>query len=260
MEVLVTRPIDQAIHWVTQLAQHGIVAKPLPLLTIEALADSSAVHAAWQVLPSYQLVMFVSPNAVEQFFAQKPFHGQSIPTWPGAVQVASAGPGTTASLLEQGVPVATIIEPARDAAQLDSEALWQELRLLHWRGARVLVVAGQTGRDWLTQQLQDHGARVDRLVAYRRIPSPWTAQLDAWAQDALARPTCHLWCFSSSEAMSHLVARYPAPQWASSMALTTHPRIAQAARQAGFARVYSTGPTLAAVVACIQSAPNSKTP
>jgi uroporphyrinogen-III synthase len=147
-----------------------------------------------------------------------------------------------------------IVEPATDSPHYDSEALWQKLQGLDWRGRSVMVICGNVGRDWLARQLAGRGARVESVVTYRRTAPVWTAELEASAEEALARPSDHLWLFSSSEAIGHLIARYPAPHWASSMALATHPRVAQAARQAGFARVYTSTPTLPAIVACIQSA------
>lgn len=256
VELLVTRPIEQATLWAARLAQCGVNAKPLPLLAIEALTDPSAVHAAWRSLSSYQLLMFVSPSAVEKFFAlaPRPCPAGSVRAWPQDLQVASPGPGTTAQLVECGVPQNMIVEPATDSQHYDSEALWQKLQVRDWNGRSVMVICGDGGRDWLAQQLRGRGARVESVVAYRRTAPVWTAELKARVEEALARPTDHLWLFSSSEAIGHLIARYPAPRWSSSVALVTHPRIAQAASQAGFLSVYTSKPTLPAIVACIQSA------
>ncbi len=259
IELLVTRPADQAKEWVARLAQNGLIARSAPLMTIEVLADPSPLRAAWQAIESYRLVMFVSPTAVDQFFAWKPAAAGKVEhTWPKDLLFASPGPGTTARLLEHGVPRSLIVEPASDSTQFDSEALWQRLGLFEWTGASVMMVTGDGGRDWLAQQLKSRGARVDAVVAYRRGAPHWTPQLQSLAQDALFRPERYLWMFSSSEAIGHLIARYPAPCWSKSLALTTHPRIAASANQAGFGRVYSCRPTLEAIIACIQSAPNAK--
>ena len=159
------------------------------------------------------------------------------------------------------MPAANIVEPAADAPQFDSEALWARLSGQDWQGADVLVVAGEDGRDWLARQLQDHGARVRRLAAYRRGGPDWTPARSALAEAALARPRGHLWFFSSSQAVDHLLARYPAPAWSRSLALATHPRIAQTAARAGFGEVLLSRPTLQAVAeACIQSSANAASP
>jgi uroporphyrinogen-III synthase len=121
----------------------------------------------------------------------------------------------------------------------------------------VLIVRGGdakgqgAGRDWLAEQLRDAGAKVDDVVAYRRIRPVWTA-----AQEALARRWVDdgsIWLFSSSEAVANLVASLPGQSFGQARAVATHPRIAQAAREAGFGCVLKTRPTLDDVVASIES-------
>lgn len=254
--VLVTRPADQAAQWVQALQGHGIQAQALPLIGIEPAMDPEPVRAAWEGLHGYRLLVFVSPNAVSRFFAHRPA-GQA---WPATLPVASPGPGTSAALLAEGVPAACLIEPAADAAQFDSESLWQQLTARHWRGARVLIVRGEGGREWLAGQFEAAGAEVVFLSAYRRAAPRLDASALAVLADALARPRRHLWLFSSSEAIHHLHAqlqRQPAtkaaPTLAASLAVTTHPRIAERAREAGFGHVHGCRPSIDAVVACIQS-------
>ena len=75
----------------------------------------------------------------------------------------------------------------------------------------------------------------------------------ALLQTAVRQPARHLWFFSSSEAVGHLAPHGEAADWAAARAVATHPRIAERAAQLGFGRVAQARPTLAAVVACIQS-------
>jgi len=118
----------------------------------------------------------------------------------------------------------------------------------------VLVVRGDGGRDWLADTLRAQGAQVAFVAAYRRAaPRLDDAERRPRLEAALAHPREHLWFFSSSEAIDHLVQACPAAAWNDASAVATHPRIAQRARAAGFARVHETRPTLDAVVACIQS-------
>ena len=62
-----------------------------------------------------------------------------------------------------------------------------------------------------------------------------------------------VWLFSSSEAVHNLQASLPDVGWSRARAVTTHERIAQAARAAGFAEVRETRPALADVRASIES-------
>jgi uroporphyrinogen-III synthase len=249
MRVIVTRPAAQAAQWVGWLRGAGIDAVALPLIELAGPPDPMAVQQAWRDLPHQRLVVFVSPNAVEQFFAHAPPGAH----WPDVVEAASTGPGTTQALLRLGVPAASIVEPAADAAQFDSEALWRRLAARDWLGAPVLVVRGDGGRDWLAQTLRERGAQVAFVAAYHRAAPRFDAAQRQLLDVALAEPASHLWLFSSSEAIVHLAAARPDAAWAGAHALVTHPRIAQQARDCGFGVVHEARPTLEAVVACIQS-------
>ncbi|HMC15544.1 MAG TPA: uroporphyrinogen-III synthase [Albitalea sp.] len=249
MRVIVTRPAAQAAQWVGWLRGHGIDAVALPLIEIAGPPDATAVQQAWRDLPEQKLVVFVSPNAAEQFFA----HAPPGALWPDAVEAASTGPGTTQALQRLAVPAAAIVEPPADAAQFDSEALWQRLAARDWRGAPVLVVRGDGGRDWLAQTLRERGAQVAFVAAYHRAAPRFDAAQRQLLDAALADPRHHLWLFSSSEAIAHLMAARAGVVWSAACALASHPRIAQHARDCGFGVVHEVRPTLEAVVACIQS-------
>ena len=257
MRVLVTRPAAQAAQWVTRLQAHGVQACALPLIAIEPASDAAPILAAWADLAACRLVVFVSPNAVDQFFAHRP-QGASTPQWPGSVWVASPGPGTTHTLRTWGVPGAQILEPAADAPQFDSESLWLSLARRDWRAASVLIVRGEGGgRDWLGSTLTEHGAQVCHLAAYRRAAPEFSVADAALLARAVAAPASHLWLFSSSQAIDHLAQiqaqRHPDMSWAHACALASHPRIEQRARQLGFGHLQASRPALDAVVACIQS-------
>lgn len=231
MRVIVTRPAAQAGSWLAALRERGLDAQALPLMGIAPRGDPQPVREAWAQLPQASLVMFVSANAVEQFFAARP-EGLA---WPEELAAASTGPGTSKALRAAGV--ARIEEPAPDAPQFDSEALWARIAHQPWAGRSVWVVRGEEGRDWLARQLRDAGAQVRFVHAYRRLAPVLSGAEQAVLAQALAAPTDHCWLFSSSEAIGHLLRLAPGADWRAQRALASHPRIAQAARDAGFGRV-----------------------
>ena len=251
MRVIVTRPAAQAADWVAKLLAYGIDAQPLALIGIAPALDAAAVPAAWEGLHRKHLVVFVSPNAAEQFFAGRPTGA----TWPDGVLAGSPGPGTTQTLRALGVPPAGLIEPAADAVQFDSETLWEQLAGRDWSGANVLIVRGDSGREWLADTLRRHGAQVDAVTAYRRCAPVFGAAECELLNAAIRQPAGHLWFFSSSEAIDNLAALVASADlpWRQAHALATHPRIAERARQRGFKSVTQARPTLSSVVACIQS-------
>ena len=248
MKVLVTRPAAQAEEWVSGLSRVGIDAVALPLICIAAAQDPLPVRAAWAALAAHQLIFFVSPNAVESFFAARP----NQQAWPNTLQAASPGPGTSAVLQRCGVPPSLITEPHANAAQFDSEALWDVLKTQRWDKTSVLVVRGDGGRDWLADRLRAAGAAVSFVSAYRRVAPQFSNHSAGLLHAALKTPKAHVWFFSSSEAVTNLL-QLPQVQsapvdWSPATALTTHPRIAQSAEAAGFGRVLSCRPTLDAAV------------
>ncbi|MBN9406671.1 MAG: uroporphyrinogen-III synthase [Burkholderiales bacterium] len=273
--VLVTRPAAAAAAWVAQLARHGIAAEALPLIEILPEPLTGSLAQARRQLSRYAAVMFVSGNAVTSLLGSDHIYfdksgsdhdyfeqnSAAVPTDQAQAAIEtrawSPGPGTTQALLAAGWPRARIDEPAADAAQFDSEALWAQVAPQVRAGLRVLIVRGGdaagrlAGRDWLAQRLQQAGAQVDQLLAYRRAAPVLAAAARSRALAAAADGT--LWLFSSSEAVANLRQCLPAADWRGARALATHPRIAQAAREAGFGAVADTRPALADVVASIES-------
>jgi uroporphyrinogen-III synthase len=264
MRVIVTRPGPQAGKWVTALRAAGLEALSLPLIEITGPPAPQAVVAAWQRLQDFDALMFVSANAVQQFFALRP-EGLSM----GRQRCFVTGPGSTAALLQAGVAPAHIDAPDPAAAQFDSEALWQVVQPQVLAGWRVLIVRGDSadngdngngdeaaasqgvGRDWFAARLSERGAAVEFLVAYARHAPQLGFSALALLQVASSDGT--VWLFSSSEAVTNLCSMAPGQSWARSRALATHPRIAQAARSAGFGVVCESRPAMAELLASIES-------
>jgi uroporphyrinogen-III synthase len=242
--LIVTRPPAQAAAWVQALQALGLSAQALPLIAIAPAADSTTVVKAWQRLLEFALLMFVSANAVQQFFALRPANT----VWPPSLRAGATGPGTAAALLAAGLSESQVVRPAIDAPSFDSEALWAQLAHERWSGRKVLVVRGEDGRDWLADVLQAQGAQVEFVAAYQRQLPQLSDADEALLQQAQADPASHLWLFSSSQAVAHLCVLAPAADWRSSVALASHARIAQAAREAGFGDVDVVAPSAAAVV------------
>ena len=250
LRVIVTRPEPQASAWAATLVANGVGAVVLPLIEIAPPRDAQAVAAAWHGLRSRRLAVFVSPSAVQMFFAARPAHAH----WPDPLVAGSTGPGTSRALRELGVAAASIVEPPVDAGQFDSEALWSELRQhAGWDGADVLVVRGDGGREWLAETLRAEGARVDTLSAYTRLAPAFGADARSLLHAAATEPRRHLWLFASSQGIDNLDRAAPGRDWRAARAIATHPRITARARKLGFVDVTETRPTLEAVLRCIQS-------
>ena len=280
--VWVTRPAGDAGHWVRTLRDAGFDAQALPLIEIAPIAGEQAVTALRQAregLAAYWACMFVSSNAVEHFFginrvAAPVFSSydainsvandesfDAFLTLPPGVRCLAPGPGTAAALLAAGVPAAQIDAPLADAAQFDSEALWQVVGQRNWQGGRVLVVRGANGsdsegpagRDWMARQWQAAGAAVDFVSVYeRRAPALTDPQLQ---QVAGASADGSVWLFSSSQAVTNLM-RQPGLarlDWRRARAVATHPRIVETVSAAGWGVVVASRPALNDILATLRS-------
>ena len=269
--VVVTRPEPEASRWAKDLQQAGWPSVALPLMAFSEPSDSSSLRSSLECLGTYQASMWVSPQAVQAFapvgFAPELFlaseqMGLSHRFW-------APGPGTARALRAAGVPNAQIDQPAADAPQFDSDALWAQvagqvsvgfrLLLVHGEGqeegvARPSLGADQTilpARERLAQRVRAAGGEVDGCVAYQRGCPTWSEPEHALAQQLLEEGA--LWLFSSSEAVAHLVRLMPHARWSRSEALTTHPRIAQTATDFGFGCVKTCRPALADVHAALRN-------
>ncbi|PIT82759.1 uroporphyrinogen-III synthase [Limnohabitans sp. 15K] len=245
--VIVTRPEREAKAWADALQARGVHCEILPLIDITALPEPSVLAQAWQAVSHHLAVMFVSANAVRFFMDARPA-GLSL----GNCRAWSTGPGTHAALLAAGWPADSIDSPPKDAAQFDSEALWNlvagrvkdgvALALAHSKAQpSVLIVRGAdtqgqlAGRDWLALQLENAGLQVLQTVAYVRQAPALTPMQRSLASEAVQDGSW--WLFSSSEAAQHLWQVCPDLPIGQARALATHPRIAQRLLAAGWGRV-----------------------
>ena len=259
MQVIVTRPEHEARRWQTALEQHGLKTLVLPLIQISPITDREKLHSSWRQWSSFSAVMFVSANAVRFFFEGRPsnFLAQNWPFGHSGMRAWATGPGTVGALKQAGVALEDVDAPSEEQAQFDSEALWDVVAGQVKTGQRVLVVRGGDehgtirGRDWLVQQLGASGVTVHQIAAYCRSLPAWSAEQ---IQEAAGPSNADsVWLFSSSEAVQNLRHLLPNQTWAANRAVATHPRIARAAREAGFGVVCESRPGIADVVASIES-------
>lgn len=242
--LVLTRPRPQCGAWLARLAALGQPALALPLIEILPASDPGPVCAAWAALQAVDLAVFVSPNAVEHFFS---LAGDAA--WPAHTLAACVGPGSAQALAAHGVPAALIVQPSADAASLDSEHLWQQLQPRRdWSGARVLLLRGDGGREWLAERLTEAGARTEAVTVYHRSSPRFDPAEQALLAQILAQPQGFVWLFSSAEAVGHLVGQPLKGQ----RAIATHPRIAEAAAAAGFSPVVLARPDPEAVTRALE--------
>lgn len=258
MRVIVTRPEREAQRWVLDLSALGLDAVALPLIEVGPVDDPAELVRVWQQVGDYLAVMFVSGNAVDHFFASNSA-AAPVFTAQSAIKTRAwaTGPGTTRALLRQGVAPQRLDAPSLDAGQFDSEALWQVVATQLHPGDRVLIVRGGdslgaasaaahaaqgAGRDWFSRQVAHVGGQAEFVLAYQRGAPEFSPQERQLAQQAATDGS--VWLFSSTQAVANLGICLPGQSWAGARAVATHPRIALAAKTAGFGVVQESRPTL----------------
>lgn len=264
--VVLTRAQPQAAGLRRALRDAGVNVIEFPLLQIGPPPDAFALEAALGALPQTDLVIPVSPAAVQALFA-----ALRLP-WPARCAIGVVGAGSLqavrAALEAQpgDAPWPRLIaaQPPGADGEGDSDALWAALQLAFpatadrprpWAGLRVRIVRGGPGRESLARQLEAAGAEVHVVEAYSRVAPGWNAQT-ADRLDAALRSR-GWWLFTSSEAVRNLQALLaragtPAGALAGQRALAIHPRIAQTVRDAGFSRVVLTSASPDAILAALR--------
>jgi len=257
LDVILTRPLAEGQTWATGLRKAGHRVKNWPLIEVNPLTDVMRLRTVLDAWHGYQAVMFVSRAAVTNALgAMKPKAG-----W-GMTRCWATGPGTRQALREAGVPDSLIDSPPPDAPQFDTEALWTVVKSQLQPVRPVLLLRGSdvdqadansqgSGRDWLLRQLALSGIAVEILSVYQRTMPQWDKYRLQEATQAAQDGS--VWLFSSSQALDNLAALLPQQDWSATRAMATHERIVQTAKSMGMGKVVFCRPSLAEVLASLES-------
>ena len=160
--MLVTRPASQAAGIVALLHSAGYEPVLAPAVTVEPLADLTALDAALRDLGAYRWVILASANAA-QLFAQR-LAVLQVQSQGLAHATLVTGPAGARALEASGLSAGRVVSPFSAAAVLD--ALASE----PMEGVRALIPRSAGGREELTAGLRRRGAVVDEVTVYRTTP------------------------------------------------------------------------------------------
>ena len=188
LNIVVTRPRDQAAALAQHIEQLGGRAILFPLLEISPVADPQPLRTLVARLPEFNLAIFISPNAVR--YGMKAILAASV--LPPALKIATVGQGSAKALSDLGVR--EIIAPQE---RFDSEGLLALPELQQVAGWRVVIFRGDGGRELLGDTLKARGAIVEYAACYQRSkPQQGIATLFATHPHAIT--------VTSSEALAYL--------------------------------------------------------
>lgn len=224
LNIVVTRPREQARGLMQSIERLGGKALSFPLLEIEPVQDVQALHEQFVRLAQTDILIFISPNAVRFGMAVI----EAVGGLPSNVQIATVGQGSARALREMGM--ARVIAPTE---RFDSEGLLALPELQDVAGKQVMILRGDGGRELLGDTLKARGAEVEYVTCYlRRMHELDVAQLLATAPHALT--------VTSSEALAYLWEKAKATPLLALPLFVPHPRIAELARQQGWKQVIVT--------------------
>lgn len=232
-QIVVTRPSGQAEHLATLLLEEGAEPVFFPVFSIQPCADITPVVEAAVALDSFDLAVFVSPNAIEKAL------DIILPrrAWPQHLPCVAVGKMSEQALLGRGMK--RVISPT---LRFDSEALLELPELMAVEGKRIVIFRGDTGRELLGDTLTQRGAVVQRVACYRRLPTDADASvlLKRWEAGVLDAVT-----LTSSEGLRYFFASvgHLGQAWLrKTPTFVTHQRIAAQALELGLKQVIPTAP------------------
>lgn len=247
--IVVTRPAHQAAHLADLIRQHGGRPILFPVLEILDAADLAPLQALIDRLETFDLAIFISPNAVRK--AMNLIRARR--TLPTGLRIAAIGRGSTKELKHFGVT--DVVTPN---VRFDSEALLDLPELADVQGKRIVIFRGDGGREVLGDTLMTRGAQIEYAECYRRARPDANAGilLRHWARNELAAITV-----TSGEGLHNLydMVGKLARQWLTATPVfAPHERIGEIARGMGLQQVIITGPGDEGLVAGLLDRFNSK--
>lgn len=192
--VLVTRAAHQASALGDALVAQGLRVVAIPTIELAPPSDDYAsLDAELARLDKFDWLLFTSANAVS-VFAER-LEGEAVPL---TCRIASIGAATSTALKAHEIRVD--LQPPQAFAESLAQAL-----VPHARGASILLVRAEQGRDVLPQTLREAGAEVVLAAAYSNVvPSLSAARLQR------EMPTVDAITLTSSSAVHHLFALFQA--------------------------------------------------
>lgn len=192
--VLVTRPEHQAERLTAAIRAAQGIPVLFPVLSIGAAnapQDAAAVLAQLGEPEGVDLLIFVSPNAVEHVLDFLPPQGR--PARPTLVAIGQA----TARAMEQ----AGLTVDLQPISGHNSESLLALPELQAVAGKHIIIVRGEGGRSLLGDTLRQRGARVSYAEVYARsLPEVADDEFERLCAD----PGIDLCIATSNEALENL--------------------------------------------------------
>jgi uroporphyrinogen III methyltransferase/synthase len=162
--IVVTRSREQASELVRQFSELGADVLEIPTIRIRPPKSLAPLREAVESIGVYDWLVFTSPNGVEAFAAEFLRAHRDLREL-GPVKIASIGAATTEKL------AALHLEVDLQPGEFTSDALLAEFKKsVSCENLKMLLPRADIADEKLSRGLEDLGAIVDDLDAYRTLP------------------------------------------------------------------------------------------
>lgn len=197
--VVVTRAASQAEVFVTALEAYGATVISCPTIEIAEPESYERLDEAIDHLYGYDWIIFTSANGVEYFLRRLRTRDVGVEEL-DELKVCAIGEATADKLRDAHIHVDLIPSQAKAegvfAALSDFAGAPEQLH-----GLNILLPRAAVGRDYLPKSLEEAGARVDVVTAYRTV---LPADLDRGRLSAMLTGSADCIAFMSSSSVKNL--------------------------------------------------------
>ncbi len=197
--VVVTRAASQAGEFVAELESYGAKVIICPTIEIAEPESYERLDEAIEHLYGYDWLIFTSANAIEYFLRRLNARGVRVEEL-DEIKVCAIGQASADKLRDAHVHVDVI--PSQSKAEGVFAALSEYVggaKQLH--GLNILLPRAAIGRDYLPKALEEAGARVDVVTAYRTVVPE---NLDRGRLTAMLAGSADCIAFTSSSTVKNL--------------------------------------------------------
>lgn len=197
--VVITRAASQASEFVNALEGYGAQVISCPTIEIQEPESYQQLDEAIDHLFGYDWLVFTSTNSVESFLKRLAHENKEV-TDLDDIRVCAIGLATAEKLHDAQVHVDLVPSDSRSEGVFSSlsEFLGGTEKL---SGVNVLLPRAATGRDLLPKALEDAGARVDIVTAYRTVIPDY---VDRGRLSAMLAGSADCIAFTSSSTVKNL--------------------------------------------------------
>jgi uroporphyrinogen III methyltransferase / synthase len=210
--IIVTRAREQASEFLSALSEMGAECLEFPTIKVIPPESWEGLDRGIGEVEAYHWLIFTSVNGVQYFFDRLETLGRDVRDLKG-VKIGAIGPATAEAVKSRGLRIDLIPEEYR------AESVVEAFRKEGIQGKRILLPRAREAREILPQELENLGAAVEVVEAYRTVKPEEGREA---VMDLLRQGEIHMVTFTSSSTVSNFVDMFggaPLLEWMKQVAV-----------------------------------------